>query len=239
MMLCFRCQVTAPLGTAPTSQVATGNSLPRSGCMTLTGLRTVILSFFFFKDYQPCQHPVVMTSAEGGDSDLNTCSAGCQEDQARPLPHVSLDPRPTRAWACCQPLGYIPEASPGLRALTSKGAEPRSGMQEFWVTLTAEGLRVLSGQLPFQCPVGEGKAHRAEPAEETGWAWCRPGPPCSLLPGWSGAGHSACPPTPIHCSRLEGAGRSACPPTPMMGGSYCSAVAQLPHGLSAGSGPHL
>lgn len=31
------------------------------------------------------------------------------------------------------------------------------------MTLTAEGLRVLSGQLPFQCPVGEGKAHRAEP----------------------------------------------------------------------------
>lgn len=35
------------------------------------------------------------------------------------------------------------------------------------MTLTAEGLWVLSGQLPFQCPVGEGKAHRAEPAEET------------------------------------------------------------------------
>lgn len=42
-MLCFRCQVTAPLGTAHTSQVATGNSLPHSGYMTLTGLRTVIL----------------------------------------------------------------------------------------------------------------------------------------------------------------------------------------------------
>ena len=56
------------------------------------------------------------------------------------------------------------------------------------MTLTAEGLRVLSGQLPFQCPVGEGKAHRAEPAEETGWARCRPGPPCSLLQaggGWA------------------------------------------------------
>lgn len=88
------------------------------------------------------------------------------------------------------------------------------------MTLTAEGLRVLSGQLPFQCPVGEGKAHRAEPAEETGWAWCRPGPPCSLL-------------------QAGGAGRSACPPTPMMGRSYCSAVTQLPRGLSAGSGPHL
>lgn len=83
------------------------------------------------------------------------------------------------------------------------------------MTLTAEGLRVLSGQLPFQCPVGEGKAHRAEPGEETGWARYRPGPSCSLLV------------TP--CSQAGGGtGRSACPLTPMMDGSYCPGVAQLP-----------
>lgn len=43
------------------------------------------------------------------------------------------------------------------------------------MTLTAEGLRVLPGQLPFQRPAGEGKAYRAEPAKQTGWAWCTPG----------------------------------------------------------------
>lgn len=121
--------------------------------------------------------------------------------KTRPDPcPTSLDPRPTRAWAWCQPVGCIPEASPGLRARTSKGTEPASGMQEFWVTLTAEGLRVLSGQLPFQCPVGEGKAHRAETAEETAGPAAGQSLPLTasrtLLPGRSGAWRSARGPRP-------------------------------------------
>lgn len=90
------------------------------------------------------------------------------------------------------------------------------------MTLTAEGLRVLPGQLPFQCPAGEGKAHRAEPAECAGWARCRPGTSPSLLV--------------ILCSRAGGrTGRSAGgPPTPGMDGSY-PAVTQLLRVLGAGS----
>ena len=214
-MLCFICQVTAPLGTAPTSQVATVNSLPHSGYMTLSGLRSVILMN---------RGPIVRTSAKRGDSDLNTCSAGCQEDQARPLRHVS-GPTTHQGLGLVSPVGCIPEASPGLRAWTSKGTEPRSGMQEFWVTLTAEGLRVLSGQLPFQCPVGEGKAHRTEPAEKT-------------------AGPAAGQEPPAHCRshpapRLErGLALSPRTSTPAMDGS-CPPVTQPPCVLRAGAGPCL
>lgn len=83
-----------------------------------------------------------------------------------------------------------------MKAQASAGAEARRGGQELWVTLTAEGLRVLPGQLPFQRPAGEGKAYRAEPAKQTGWAWCKE-PLLPALGGWgwelpTSRTHTAC-----------------------------------------------
>lgn len=77
--------------------------------------------------------------------------------------------------------------------LASVGAEARRGAQEPWVTLTAEGLRVLPGKLPFQRPAGEGKAYRAEPAKQTGWAWCTPGTLAAVPGGWG----MGTPPNPL------------------------------------------
>lgn len=58
------------------------------------------------------------------------------------------------------------------------------------MTLTAEGLRVLPGQLPFQRPAGEGKAYGAEPTKQTGGAWGTPGALDAALGGWGmGAPH--------------------------------------------------
>lgn len=76
-------------------------------------------------------------------------------------------------------------ASPGLRVLTSAGAEARRGAQEPWVTLTAEGLRVLPGQLPFQRPAGEGKAYRLNLPSRQAGPGARQEP---LLPAPSGWG---------------------------------------------------
>ena len=91
------------------------------------------------------------------------------------------------------------------------------------MTLTAEGLRVLPGQLPFQCPVGEGKVYRAEPAEET-------------------AGPAAGQEPPAHCRlhpapRLErGLALSPRTSTPVMDGS-CPPVIHLHVSSGLGLGP--
>lgn len=113
----------------------------------------------------------------------------------------------------CSEVAMVVVVLGGMGSSSSSSRRDASGM---W--LKASGCCLAS--FPFSVLLGKGR--------HTG---------LSLLRRQAGPGAGQGP--PAHCSRLEGAGRSACPPTPMMGGSYCSAVAQLPHGLSAGSGPHL
>lgn len=89
------------------------------------------------------------------------------------------------------------------------------------MTLTAEGLRVLPGQLPFQRPAGEGKAYRAEPAKQTGWAWCTPG---TLAASSRWVGDENPPPTyclSLSAPRLEGGpcAQPCRPLNPRAGGS--------------------
>ena len=101
-MLCFICQVTAPLGTAPTSQVAMGNSLPHSGYMTLTGLRSVSLMNILLLGSPPREEILISTPA------LQVAKT------TRPDPcPTSLDPRPTRAWASCHPWGAFQKPALG------------------------------------------------------------------------------------------------------------------------------
>lgn len=127
-----------------------------------------------------------------------------------------------------------------MKAQASTGAEARRGGQELWVTLTAEGLRVLPGQLPFQRPAGEGKAYRAEPAKQTGWAWCKE-PLLPALGGW-GIGTAHLPHTyclSLSGSRLEGGPRAQpCRPlTHRADGSHLAATSLCGSSVLGLAGP--
>lgn len=101
-------------------------------------------------------------------------------------------------------LGGCCTSSDKAKGTGIQGMQRSDGVQEPWVTLTAEGLWVLPGQLPFQRPVGEGKAHRLNPLSRQarlsavqppllsalgrwGWWWWQEFPPhcCHTpFPGW-------------------------------------------------------
>lgn len=84
--------------------------------MTLTGLRTVIL----------VNNPLLQPPKE---EILISTPALQVAKKTRPNPCPRLSgPTTHQGLGLVSALGYIPEAGlPGLRALTSKGAEPRSG----------------------------------------------------------------------------------------------------------------
>lgn len=69
-----------------------------------------------------------------------------------------------------------------------QGMQRSDGVQEPWVTLTAESLWVLPGQLPFQRPVGEGKVHRLKPLSRQARLSAGQQPLLSALGRWHGGG---------------------------------------------------